>query len=365
MKISILSMQKVINYGSFMQAYALYSIIKDVTGENSCFIDIESGKKIIQYTKIDKIKSILKSITKGLFFEKIKDKKYLNILKQQFEQSFFKMLDLRNEYNDNNYDYCVIGSDEVFHCCQNSTWGFTKQLYGNVKNASNVISYAGSFGATTMDLIKKYRLEDEIVESLKKLKAISVRDNNSYKIIKELLPYSNIYQHLDPVLLYDFSQKMQESSEICPTDDYLVVYSYTGRINNKKEIKSIKQFAKKHNLKIYTIFCRYNWADKTVIPDSPFQLLRWFSKANYVISDTFHGTIFSIITHKKFCTLVRQSNFEKLSSLLEVFNLKDRMIFDASDIENKIDNEIDYEYVDEVRKKELEKTRNYLREYIK
>ena len=365
MKISILSMQKVINYGSFMQAYALHSIIKDVTSENPCFVDIKSGKKIIQYTKFDKIKSILKSIARGLFFEKIKDRKYLNTLKQQFEQSFFKILDLQNEYNDNNYDYCVIGSDEVFHCCQNTPWGFTKQLYGDVRNASKVISYAGSFGATTIELIKSYGLEKEIVDSLKKLRAISVRDKNSYEIIKELLPQANIYQHVDPVLLYDFSSKMHESSEIYPSEDYLVVYSYTGRINNKKEIKSINQFAKKHNLKIYTIFCRYNWADKTIIPETPFQLLRWFSKAKYIISDTFHGTIFSIITHKKFCTLVRQSNIEKLSSLLEVFNLKDRMIFDASDIENKIDNEIDYVYVDEVRKNELEKSKSYLREYIK
>ena len=60
MRIGILSMQKVINYGSFMQAYALRSIIKDVIGENPNFIDIESGKKIIQNTKIAKIKSSIK-----------------------------------------------------------------------------------------------------------------------------------------------------------------------------------------------------------------------------------------------------------------------------------------------------------------
>lgn len=365
MRIGILSMQKVINYGSFMQAYALRSIIKNVIGENPNFIDIESGKKIIQNTKIAKIKSILKSITKGLFFEKIKDRKYLNSLKQQFEQSFFEILDLKNEYNDNNYDYCVIGSDEVFHCCQNTPWGFTRQLYGDVRNASNVISYAGSFGATTIELIKNYGLEKEIVDSLKKLRAISVRDNNSYEIIKELLPQANIYQHLDPVLLYDFSSKMQESSEIHPLEDYLVVYSYTGRINNKKEINSIKQLARKNNLKIYTIFCRYNWADKTIVPDTPFQLLRWFFKAKYIISDTFHGTIFSIITHKKFCTLVRPSNMEKLSSLLNIFELGDRMIFDPENISKTIDNDIDYAKVDEIRKNELEKSKSYLREYIK
>lgn len=365
MKISILSMQKVINYGSFMQAYALHSIIKDVTGENPCFIDIKSGKKIIQYTKFDKIKSILKSIAKGLLFEKIKDRKYLNTLKQQFEQAFFEILDLQKKYNDNNYDYCVIGSDEVFHCCQNTPWGFTKQLYGDVKNASNIISYAGSFGATTIDLIKNHGLEGEITDSLKKMRAISVRDKNSYEIIKELLLQTDIYQHLDPVLLYDFSPKMQESSEIYPTEDYLVVYSYTGRINDKKEIKSIKQFAREHNLKIYTIFCRYKWSDKTIIPECPFQLLRWFSKAKYIISDTFHGTIFSIITHKKFCTLVRPSNMEKLSSLLNVFELGDRMIFNPENISKIIDNDINYATVDEIRKNELEKSKSYLKEFIK
>ncbi len=365
MKISILSMQKVVNYGSFMQAYALKAIIEAISSEKVLFIDIENGKKIVQYTQKNKIKSILISIKNGLFFEKVRDKIYLKKLGTQFNNYFFNILDLKDENNDYNFDLTVIGSDEVFHCCQNTSWGFTKQLFGDVKNASQVISYAGSFGATTSELIEKYGLSFEIAESLKKLKGISVRDNNSYEIIKKLIPQANVERNLDPVLLYDFSNKVSETSDIFPKEKYLVVYSYTGRISNSDEIKAIKEFAKSKRLKIYTIFCRYKWADKTIIPENPFQLLRWFSKAEYVVSDTFHGTIFSIITHKKFCTLVRESNHEKLSSLLDSFNLKDRMIFNSNEISKKIDNSIDYNFIDEIRKKELEKTRNYLKAYIK
>ena len=56
---------------------------------------------------------------------------------------------------------------------------------------------------------------------------------------------------------------------------------------------------------------------------------------------------------------------EKLSSLLNVFELGDRMIFDPENISKKIDNDIDYAKVDEIRKNELEKSKSYLREYIK
>lgn len=363
MKIGIISMQKVVNYGSFMQAFALKSILEEISSEKVFFIDIENGKKIIQCTRKDKIRSMLLSIKNGLFFEKVRDKIYLKKLGTQFKNYFYNLLDLKDEYNSDKYDLAVIGSDEVFHCCQNTAWGFTKQLYGDVRNASQVISYAGSFGATTSDLIEKYGLTSEIAESLNKLKGISVRDDNSYEIIKKLVPQANVERNLDPVLLYDFSKKIDETPDVFPKEKYLVVYSYTGRISNSEEIKAIKEFAKSRKLKIYTIFCRYKWADKAIIPESPFQMLRWFSKAEYVVSDTFHGTIFSIITHKKFCTLVRDSNHEKLSSLLESFKLKDRMIFNANEIKDKIEISIDYDFVDEIRKKELERTMKYLEKF--
>lgn len=122
MKIGILSMQKVINYGSFLQAYGLRKLIKSVyTEEEINFIDIIPGRKleINNISKSQKIKNILSAIKNGQFLEKIKDKAFMKKLGNQFENEFFPLLNLGATNNSKHYSTVVIGSDEVFHCCQN------------------------------------------------------------------------------------------------------------------------------------------------------------------------------------------------------------------------------------------------------
>lgn len=367
MKLGILSMQKVINYGSFLQAYSLKKIIKEVSGEDDIFfVDIEKGKTL-QCNKginlcLKRIRVFIKIIIKGLLLETIKDKKYINKLKNQFENNFFSLLgindndDVKNKY----FDCVVIGSDEVFHCCQNADWGFTSQLLGNVHNTKRVVSYAASFGTTTYEQIKKNGIEKDVVESLSKLKYISVRDQQSFKNIKKLLD-RKAFIHFDPVLLSNLSKEIEKSPDFIDENDFLIIYSYTGRIVDKKEISAIKKFSKEKKLKIYTIFCRYNWADKTIIPDSPFQILKIFRMAKYVISDTFHGSIFSIITHSNFCTLIRKSNKEKIESMLSMLELGDKAVYDPKDIKSCLEKDVNYEKVDVIRTEHLKNTCDYLK----
>lgn len=363
MKIGILSMQKVINYGSFLQAYGLRKLIKSVYPEEEInFIDIIPGRKleINNVSKSQKIKNILSAIKNGQFFEKIKDKAFMKKLGNQFENDFFPLLNLDATNNPKHYSTVVIGSDEVFHCCQNTFWGFSTQLLGDVKNTDNVFSYAASFGATTYDDILKAGILEETKNALSNLSAISVRDNNSKKIIEKIINKEPEI-HLDPVLISDFEDEIESASEFHLNKKFMIVYSYAGRINNQKEIKNIKNFAKKNDLKIYTIFCRYKWADKTIIPETPFQVLKIFRRAEYVVSDTFHGSIFSIISHKKFCTLIRDSNKEKMTSLLKRFNLQSHAVFDSDELENKITQDIDYDIVDDIRDTERNRTLKYMK----
>lgn len=367
MKIGILSMQKVINYGSFLQAYGLRKLIKSVYPEEEInFIDIIPGRKldINDISKSQKIRNIITAGKQGLFFEKIEDKIFMKKLGNQFETKFFPLLSLNSENNSKRYSTVVIGSDEVFHCCQNAAWGFSTQLLGDVKNTDKIFSYAASFGATTYDDILKARILDEVKNALSNLSSISVRDENSKKIIYKILNKEPEI-HLDPVLISDFDDEIKATEDFIANEKFMVVYSYAGRINNNREIENIKNFAKKNNLKIYTVFCRYKWADKTIIPVTPFQLLKIFQQAEYVVSDTFHGSIFSIISHKRFCTLVRESNKEKISSLLERFDLLSHAVFDSDELENKITQDIDYFVVDNIRDTERNRSLEYLKKNLR
>ena len=203
-------------------------------------------------------------------------------------------------------------------------WGYTLQLYGRVLNAKKVVSYAGSFGHTRYEQLVQLGIDKEIGETMKTMVAISVRDQNSYDIVEKLTGIK-AEMHLDPVLIYGYEKEIAERKVNYP-EKYMVVYSYQGRINDKREIKEIVSFAKEQKLKLISIFCRYDWCDEAIIPETPFDVLGWFKDAEYVVTDTFHGTIFSIITGRKFVTILRYTNRQKITSLLLDFDLKYRLI---------------------------------------
>ena len=139
----------------------------------------------------------------------------------------------------------VIGSDEVFNCTQsNPDVGYSPELFGFNSNANTIISYAASFGSTTLQKLTEYHKRNEIASFLLSFEKISVRDKNSYIIVKELTgiePTMNV----DPVLLYDFEKEIPSDVDL---KNYIIVYAYSGRINDE-EAKAIQEFAHKNNKK--------------------------------------------------------------------------------------------------------------------
>ena len=336
--VGILSMQRVLNYGSFLQAYALKQLLLQNGADEVYFIDIEKGRELpgFEYSKNQskwhKLKRLLQIIFTGLLFQKIRDREFTKKLKKSIEDCF-PILEL-DKAAPKEFDLVVIGSDEVFNCCQRAPWGYTLQLYGRVLNAKKVVSYAGSFGHTRYEQLVQLGIDKEIGETMKTMAAISVRDQNSYDIVEKLTRIK-AEMHLDPVLIYGYEKEIAERKVSYP-EKYMVVYSYQGRIKDKKEIKEITSFAKEHKLKLISIFCRYDWCDEAIIPETPFDVLGWFKGAEYVVTDTFHGTIFSIITGRRFVTLVRKTgrvtNGEKISSLLRQLGLEERCVGKDKDV---------------------------------
>ena len=94
-------------------------------------------------------------------------------------------------------------------------------------------------------------------------------------------------------------------------DKYMIVYTYPERITNVKEITAIKQFARDKGLKLISIGHYFPWCDEVVVP-TPFEVLAYFRDADYIVTDTFHGSIFSIKHNKPFGTIIRTMNNQKL-----------------------------------------------------
>lgn len=365
-KIGILSMQRIKNYGSFLQAYALKSILNELEHDVQ-FVDYRVEEPLIKENKeANKFKKGLETFK---YDGKIRHKIQYILYKNNFGKKYYKMLGLTKEPNYTPVlDTLVIGSDEVFNCIQkNKNVGYSLELFGKNNKAKKVITYAASFGNTTIEKLKRYNKIDEISNLLSNINSISVRDNNSKDIVERITNKKTTI-NLDPVLIYDYIGKCKEIPEIKQKKKYIIVYAYNGRIS-KIESEIIKKYAKKNNLKIYSIGGIQNCTDK-FINCSPFEVLSYFRNAECVITDTFHGTIFSVITHRKFATIIRKStgneygNEEKLSDLLKRLNLSNRILNNVEDIDSLLNSDINYEKTDEIILKERIKSYDYLKENI-
>lgn len=370
-KVGIMSMQRIANYGSFLQAYALKQLIEEV-GCNVEFVDYHVGAPVI-VENADSKNKVVRKIKKGLetlrYRAPLAHKLSFIRYKQSFAQKYMSLLGIADEMNYNpTVDCLVIGSDEVFNCIQkNSNVGYSPELFGKNNHAKKLITYAASFGNTTLVKLEKYKKTDEVGALLKKFDAISVRDANSGAIVEQLTGKEPLY-NLDPVLTYDYMNCCDKIPQVQTNEKYLILYAYAGRISNE-EADWISDYAKKKKLKVYAIGGIQKCADRFV-DCSPFEVLAYFRNAEEVITDTFHGSIFSVITHRPFTTLIRKSvgnsygNEEKLSDLLKRLKLADRMTTKIEDAENINEKTIDYAKVDELLKAHREVAKEYLRKNL-
>ncbi|MCR5637397.1 MAG: polysaccharide pyruvyl transferase family protein [Lachnospiraceae bacterium] len=338
MNIGILTYYGVHNHGAVLQANALKSFLVN-RGHDVSFLTFERNYDFIPPKNAKKYKGGISSIP--FYFKYVFEKGVPNITynykKSQILNKYRdRELPLGKKYDEFNGDLVIIGSDEVFSL----EIGFNPCLYGIGVNVSNIISYGGCFGPTTIEDVKEKSLSEKITKGLSRFRAISVRDGNSQRVIKQL---TNMESTLvcDPVILYGYEKEM--CSFIPKEKDYIVLYAYDRSMQDKNEIEAIKTFAKKHNKKIYSVAYHHNWCDKN-IQATPNELLGWIKNADCVITDTFHGTVLSIICNTSMIVKIR-NNANKLKYLLKEYKLENRIINDFSSIDQVFSKTIDFEEV--------------------
>lgn len=354
MKIGILSMQEIKNYGSFLQAFSLKKNI-EALGHTCEFINIIPGEQLAPY-KIPlfyKYRILFKRIWGWDF---IKRSKYIYKYQKRFKFEFLPELGVKNYHTTEYFDTVVIGSDEVFNCAQRSWFGFSKQLFGYNLNTNKIITYAASFGATNYNILKELNIDNTISNLLININKISVRDANSVETIKSLTGITP-EKHVDPVLIFNYDSYIPTIKNL---GDYMIVYTYPNRITSPEEISAIRTYAHNKKLKLISIGHYFPWCDMTIIPH-PFEVLAYFKYANCIVTDTFHGTIFSIKYNKQFCTIIRDMNSNKLTHLLKQFNLSDRIITDIKMLPNILDTIIDYTPTNIEIQKEKKRSIEYLK----
>ena len=357
MNIGILSMQEIKNYGSFLQAFSLKNTIESL-GHECSFINIVPGAQLGDYKigRAHRLKLLAERLRGRDFVSRLR---YIYKFQSRFSREFLPALGVGRGRTTGHFDTVVIGSDEVFNCAQKTWWGFSPQLFGQGLDADKVITYAASFGATTVPVLESLGIRDTVATLLKNIDSISVRDDNSFEVVSKLTG-SEPLRHVDPVVIFDYSRFLPSSVSM---KRCCLLYTYPGRITNKAEIAAIRQFASVRGLQLVSIGHYFPWVDKVVVP-TPFEVLACFRSADYVITDTFHGSVFSLKYNRPFATLVRDMNSNKLTSLLRQFGLEGRIARCAADIPSIMDSPIDYDTVNAIIELETNRSVEYLKDRL-
>lgn len=359
MKVGILTWYQAINHGAVLQTYASCQMLKEldcdpVVLDYNWSLSDENDKKIIRY--IRRLRNF--SPKKLVWYMHVKD--LFREKSENFSNFIKDYLPVGKMYKDENgLDAVYIGSDMVFDI----TEGYNPYMYGFEVPSDYIFSYAASFGYTTYESLKNNENHDKIIASLKKLKAIGYRDQNTLQLCKKNNIKVPMTENIDPVLAYGFKNEIENwDTGKWKNRKYILIYSYDSTMNDKETINAIRDVAKEEGLELISCGYYHKWCDSS-LPTSPVEFIEMVKHAKYVITDTFHGTVFSLLMHKQLASIVLKNGF-KLRYLLEQIGMASLIAENPEMISAVLHCKADYTNFDNWLEKNSAQSKSYIAENI-
>lgn len=360
MKIGIITHYDVHNHGAILQMNALIKVLKKNFGIEAQALQFDKNYDFLGRELKAKYEIGIKSV--GIYLKYLFERGLkifiFNVKKKRLFEGFKKAENLIGEFyaKAKNLDAVIIGSDEVFALHT----GPTPVMFGHALPTDKVFAYAGCFGPTTIDDIKKLHCEAFVASGLASMKGLAMRDQNSIDIAKKLTGRDSKLV-VDPVILYGYEEELKDLKDP-KLPRYLLVYAYETRMNDPKETKKIVAYAHSNGLKVVCPGFYHGWADININTD-PVELLRYFKYAECVVTDTFHGSVMSIITGRELAVKLRD-NSNKLLNLLQEYGLENRVVDDSWDLESIFARKQDNEFVAKEVIRRRGESMAYLKEMI-
>lgn len=322
MKYGIITHYDVHNHGAVLQLNALVQVLQKDFGIGAAALRFEKNYDYLGHELKAKYEISLQSVKIYLKYlrENGLSRLLYNARKRQLLESFKTKNRLVGSYYTEygQLDGIIVGSDEVFALHT----GPTPAFFGHGLPSDKVFAYAGCFGPTTLSDVDKHHCRAMVGSGLSAMKGLGMRDQNSLAITHELTGKTGTLV-CDPVILYGYEKEIADFSPL-DVPPYLLVYAYDRNMNETEEIEAIRSYARSRGLKVVSPGFFHKWADTNINAD-PVELLRWFKQAECVVTDTFHGSVMSIITGREMAVRLR-GNGNKLQNLLSEYGLEHRII---------------------------------------
>lgn len=268
------------------------------------------------------------------------------------------------------FDALITGSDQVWRAAYAHEMYADLFLNLNVSPAVKRFSYAASFG---VDRWERPELRAEVANYLKKLDGVSVRESRGVEICRELGVDSAI-QHVDPTLLLekeDYLRLIAQSQEPLALFDKPTLVTYILDEDPLKH-ETASQIAAAKNLSIATVgkkprLTPQNYRNFPVKAyDSIERWLHCFAHADFIVTDSFHGCIFSVIFNKPFIALGNKARgLSRFTSLLTTLGLQERLLTDDhTDFSRLLAEPIDYDLVGQRIQEQRIKSEQYINQML-
>ncbi len=343
-KAGIITFHNAENYGAALQTYALMKTLQDL----GC--DCE----IVDYRNRGVFKrNLIKNLYYGLTFQHpIKNqrgyrkfrKTYLNFS----PNSYRSLADFEKDAD--RYDYLFFGSDQIWN--PDLSNGFDPLYFGQFATSARKIAYAASVGKDQLTQAERQTL-NRLIQGFD---AVAVREES----LLPILP-AHVTCVVDPCMLLPKEKWDQIASQATSERGYILVYQL---FPNKNILSAALHCAQTEGKRIALISPYLTTAGRGVVHKlgriSPTAFVDYYRHADLVFSDSFHGTLFSILYQKPFYTLLPAEKTGRITSLLEKLNLSDRIIHQPGITLP----EIDYSQVNPLVSREVSQSLDYIRENL-
>ena len=328
MKIGIVTVYKSDNYGAFWQAFALKGYLESL-GHEVLFIKHNARNLKLKMAR-DFGKAMLerKPLTRNLPFLWSRLKAF------QAADTAFSECSIKDSAALN---LIVLGSDEIWNVQRHQIYNYP--VFSGEGLVPAIISYAPSVNQAT---VQDFMNHPVFLKNIKRLLAISVRDQLSEKVIKAVTGRNDVVTVLDPTLLVESSFYALYKTNFHINSPYILIYSYGDHISAER-IRTLQTYAARKGLKTVSVLSYLDWCDMNCSV-SPYEMLSLFENAELVATDTFHGLMFSIVFQKDYYMVSGGS--PKVQSVLNDFFPSNHHL--EGSLDRSCNNPIDYGQVDSV-----------------
>lgn len=356
------------NYGQILQAYALQKFL--VGKGHDVFLiryssDNDKSKEKFVFLK-NLIRALLRIVSKKrrdmhnyiMHLQAISRENRIKNVKREFKCFLSDNMNLSRVYNSYNdllsdpptADAYIVGSDQVWNpSLHNPTTAAWYLQFGNqdIKR----ISYAASIGREINN-----GEEQQFCNYLSNFAAVSLRENNAYQYCKSI-GIKKCQLVVDPTLLAPFTiyDNLIDKSEL-PARPYLFLYYLNVETKEELAWPQLDSFLTREKLDLRTVSSSGYFPAQSLIPGNDNELLtipEWLTAvyhSKYVVTTSFHGTVFAILMHTPFVSIPLTNQYSagngRLTSLLRDLGLDNRILSGTSTVESILSADINWQTVD-------------------